>query len=246
MADSAMEHFQGSYHNPAMYVGPMAAAGTMLATLRGGDRNRASAARTMQGAATMIGLMGLGFHGYNILKRPGGLSWNNLFYAAPVGAPGALALAGVLGLGERRMAGSRGPERREDGRILGGVVGASLLVTTAEIALLHFRGAFHNPAMFVPVTIPPAAGAALCLAGLRRPEAARRHRLARALLHLTALLGPVGTAFHAFGVSREMGGWANWRQSLLSGPPMPAPASLTGLALPGLAALREIEGGMDE
>jgi hypothetical protein len=35
-----------------------------------------------------------------------------------------------------------------------------------------------------------------------------------------------------------MGGWRNWRQNVLNGPPLPAPPSFTGLALAGLAALK--------
>ena len=38
-----------------------------------------------------------------------------------------------------------------------------------------------------------------------------------------------------------MGGWRNWSQNVLNGPPMPAPPSFTGLALAGLAALSLIE-----
>jgi LPXTG-motif cell wall-anchored protein len=34
-----------------------------------------------------------------------------------------------------------------------------------------------------------------------------------------------------------MGGWRNWRQNLLAGPPIPAPPAFTGLALAGLGAL---------
>src|SRR5207245_70967 len=54
-------------------------------------------------AACAVGVAGLGFHAYNLLRRPGGLSWGNLFYAAPVGAPAALSLAGLLGLAARRV-----------------------------------------------------------------------------------------------------------------------------------------------
>ena len=38
-----------------------------------------------------------------------------------------------------------------------------------------------------------------------------------------------------------MGGWRNWQQNLLNGPPLPAPPSFTGLALAGLAALGLME-----
>jgi hypothetical protein len=42
-------------------------------------------------------LAGTGFHFWNVLKRPGRLDWQNLFYGAPVGAPMAILLAGLLG-----------------------------------------------------------------------------------------------------------------------------------------------------
>ena len=45
-------------------------------------------------AAAATGLAGLCFHAYNIAKRPGGFSWLNFFYSAPIGAPMAMALAG--------------------------------------------------------------------------------------------------------------------------------------------------------
>ena len=60
-------------------------------------------------------------------------------------------------------------------------------------------------------------------------------------LRLTALVGFLGAGFHVFGVSRNMGGWRNWSQNILNGPPIPAPPSFTGLALAGLAALGLIE-----
>ena len=53
----------------------------------------------------------------------------------------------------------------------------------------------------------------------------------------TAAMGVAGVVFHAYGVSRGMGGWRNWRQNAFAGPPLPAPPSFTGLALAGLAAL---------
>jgi hypothetical protein len=63
-------------------------------------------------------------------------------------------------------------------------------------------------------------------------------RFARWWLRLTAALGLAGAGFHIFGVARNMGGWRNWKQNVLNGPPIPAPPSFTGLALAGLAALR--------
>ena len=58
------------------------------------------------------------------------------------------------------------------------------------------------------------------------------------LRRITAALGFVGVGFHARGVARNQGGWRNWSQNLLNGPPLPAPPSFSALALAGLAALR--------
>ncbi|MGH8325279.1 MAG: hypothetical protein ACRET2_00790, partial [Steroidobacteraceae bacterium] len=64
-------------------------------------------------------------------------------------------------------------------------------------------------------------------------------------LRASAALGIAGVGFHAVGVARNMGGWGNWRQNVLNGPPLPAPPSFTGLALAGLAALGLLEGRAD-
>ncbi len=50
-------------------------------------------------AAGLTGLIGTGFHIFNVLKKPGGFSWQNLFYSAPIGAPAALILSGVSDFG---------------------------------------------------------------------------------------------------------------------------------------------------
>ena len=60
-------------------------------------------------------------------------------------------------------------------------------------------------------------------------------------MRLLAAMGFAGVGFHAYGVSRNMGGWRNWSQNVLNGPPLPAPPSFAGLALAGLAALGLME-----
>ena len=105
--------------------------------------------------------------------------------------------------------------------------------------LLHFRGAFQNPGMFLPVVVPPTAAGLLTTTLFRSGSILRR--AAKLGLKLTALLGFAGVGFHAYGVSRNMGGWRNWSQNILNGPPLPAPPSFTGLALAGLAALSLVE-----
>jgi len=236
VADSAMEHFRGNYNNRAMYVAPAAAAVTMATALSGHAPK--GLATAIFGTSLLIGTTGLGFHAYNIVKRPGGLSWQNVFYAAPYAAPGALALAGLLGLTAGRVHRARHRPRQWQRELATGVawtISASLLVTTSEVWVLHFRGAFHDPFMYLPVTVVPAAAGALAYAGARPKE--RNLTLARGLLNITSLLGLAGTGFHAYGVSRNMGGFRNWSQMLFQGPPLPAPPSFTGLALAGLGAL---------
>lgn len=247
LADSAVEHYRGSFHNRAMYA-PLASATLALGGSLHGAMDRRAASHPMRDAvyalAAVTGVVGLGFHAYNIDKRPGGASWLNLFYAAPIGAPFALTLAGLLGRGaEKARALETSRQTKALGlplqRLLAAVSAAGLMGTVGEAALLHFRGAYHNPAMVLPVSVPPVAAA--LLAAVAVSPSRRAHRLARWWLKLTAFLGFAGVGLHAYGVSRNMGGWRNWSQNLLNGPPLPAPPSFTGLAVAGLAALSLIE-----
>ena len=188
------------------------------------------------GLAAATGLAGFCFHLYNIFKRPSGFSWLSLFY----GAPFALSLAGLLGQWGIRLS---DPDDRpaallgvRAGRAVAAAAASALLGTVGEAGLLHFRGAYHNPAMFLPVSVPPVAAALLGTAAAAPSQAAQT--AARAALWATALLGAAGVGFHIYGVARNMGGWRNWSQNVLNGPPIPALPSFTGLAVIGLAALR--------
>jgi hypothetical protein len=247
LADSAMEHYRGSFSNRAMYT-PLVVSAVSLAVSAHGvlDRSRgAHAARDVSYVlAALTGLIGTAFHLYNVMSRPGRFTFNNLFYGAPLGAPSAILLSGLLGfLAERvRDAGPVEVPRflgLPMGRVTAAVTSIGLLGTAAEAGMLHFRGAYHNPFMFVPVTIPPAAAAVMAEMVLGRP--ARSRAFSRWWLRLTAAIGFAGVGFHAYGVHRNMGGWRNWRQNILNGPPLPAPPSFAGLALAGLAALALME-----
>jgi hypothetical protein len=241
LADSAVEHYRGSFHNKAMYLPLAISAQTLVADLHGisardgGDDLRRKASHQL---AVVNGAAGLGFHLYNIAKRPGGISWLNLFYAAPFGAPAALSLSGLFGLlGERIRAGGPAIRGVMPSRLTAWLTAAGLVGTACEAALMHFRGAYHNPAMAIPVTLPPVAAA--LLAGVTvKPCLATP---ARWSLRLLVAVGFIGSAFHAYGVQRNMGGWRNWSQNLLNGPPLPAPPAFTALATAGLAALDLIE-----
>ena len=247
LCDSALEHYRGSFHNKAM-LAPLAASSlSIVASLHGhadGRRGAHVGRDAVYALAAATGVIGTGFHLYNIGKRPGGVSFLNLFYGAPVGAPMALLLSGLLGFAAERTR-DNPPFATPTvlglpaGRALAALASAGIAGTVGEVGLLHFRGAYHDPAMFLPVTVPPIA--AVLLAGTAIGPARRPRTLTRGWLRFTAFLGIAGVGFHALGVARNMGGWRNWSQNLLNGPPLPAPPSFTGLALAGLAALGLLE-----
>lgn len=247
LIDSAMEHYRGAFKNKAMYTPLATSVLTLLASFHGHKdfAPRAHWVRdTIYVLAGLTGVVGTGFHLYNVGKRPGGFCWQNLFYGAPLGAPAAMSLAGMTGFLAERVR-DNVPGAAPDvlglpaGRVVAALTGAGLVGTAMEAALLHFRGAFHNPAMLLPVTAPPAAAAMLGAAAIGKAD--RPRRLTRLWLQFTALMGVVGVGFHAIGVARNMGGWTNWTQNLQAGPPLPAPPSFTGLALAGLAALALVQ-----
>jgi hypothetical protein len=247
LLDSGIEHYRGMFHDKAMITPLVVSALTLAVSAHGTRDARKSAHRVrdpVYAAAALTGLVGTGFHVYNIGKRPGGFCWQSLFHGSPLGAPAAVALAGLLGYYSERLRESKGGAAPRvfgipAGRALAGLAAAGLVTTSGEAGLLHFRGAYHDPFMFVPVVVPPVAAVLLSETAVTHPR--RPRRLARWWLRLTALAGFLGAGFHVFGVGRGMGGWRNWSQNILNGPPIPAPPGFTGLALAGLAALGLIE-----
>lgn len=241
LADSSVEHYRGAFENPGMYA-PLTIAGATLLVNSGGVEAR-GARNVVHVAAIAVGAAGTAFHIYNLLRREGGLRWINLFYGAPLGAPAALSLAGLIGLAADRVRDidpAQSPKLLglPAGRALAGLTGAGIAATVGEVWLLHFRGAFHNPFMWLPIVLPPVASVVLVQAALVPDKQAP---FARASVGATAVLGVVGVAFHIYGVSRHMGGWYNWSQNVLDGPPIPAPPSFTALAIAGLSSLSLIE-----
>jgi len=236
--DSALEHYRARFSDRVMFAGPamallgIAAAGYIAFRPERANERLPKIALITVGAT---GLIGLGFHSYNILKRPGELSALNLFYGAPAGAPAALTLAGLYGVIAGEMLSGRVNTRLP--RLTAGLIAFSLMGTVAEAGLLHFRGAFQDPAMYAPVTIPPLAAVAIGAAALS-PRAAV---VAEPLLKATAVLGIAGPIFHAYGIHRNMGGWGNWSQMILQGPPLPAPPAFLGIAAAGLGILPLLE-----
>ena len=182
LLDSAVEHYRGSFQNQAMYT-PLVVVGADT----GGQparhrRTSAPGAHRLRDAiyalAAATGLVGTGFHIYNVAQAAGGFSWQNLFYGAPLGAPMAILLSGLLGFccgaRARHRAGTTPRVLRPAGRArAGGADRRRPARHAGEAGLLHFRGAFHNPFMLLPVTVPPVARRA---AGARRRWAAARPR----------------------------------------------------------------------
>lgn len=239
LGDSAIEHYRGAFHNPAM-AAPLAS--SSLSILLDGLRMASTSSApgllhiAVQGAAVATGAAGLGFHTYDLSRRAGSAGFGTFFYGAPIGGPAALILAGALGAAADAMAREDariGPVNLGDGRTVAAVAALGMAGSAAEATFLHFRGAFQNPFMWAPVVVPPLAAASLARDALNGEAS----RATFALLGATALLGLIGAGFHAYGVSRHMGGWRNWQQNLLDGPPIPAPPAFTGLAVAAVGAL---------
>ncbi|HEX2079878.1 MAG TPA: hypothetical protein VHG08_19330 [Longimicrobium sp.] len=243
--DSAAEHYRAGFHNPFMFAGPSAAAITLAAAAKGAaSAGPASPRRAgIFALAALAGCVGTAFHARNLLRRRSLGAVAALLHGAPAGAPLGLSFAGLFGwAGEALLlppGGARTPLPLA--KALAAAAAAGLAGTAAEAGLLHFRGAFASREMYLPVLLPPLA--ALALAGAASRPSPRRLRAARALVGSTAVLGAAGVAFHARGVGRRMGGWRNWRQNLLAGPPLPAPPAFTGMSLAGLAGLILLGGG---
>ncbi len=104
-----------------------------------------------------------------------------------------------------------------------------------EIAVLHYRGAFQNRFMWVPVLSLPAVMAGGVASGLKKDER-RSRELFHPLAWLMTILGTVGTLFHVRGIARQMGGLQNWRYNVVTGPPFLAPLQIALFGLLGLVA----------
>ena len=191
LTDSALEHYRGSFRNKAMFTPLVVSALALAASVHGtaDDRPDVHVARDVVfGLTAVTGLIGTAFHVYNVGSRQGGYSWLNFFYRAPIGAPMAIAISGVLGnMSERLRKTPKGTPPTlyglDAGKALSVFTALSLAGTTGEAWLLHFRGNFQNPFMYTPITIPPASGALLADAALRggapRRTAARAGMIGR-------------------------------------------------------------------
>jgi hypothetical protein len=189
--------------------------------------------------AIFTGIIGFSYHSYyGIFRKPGGIKWllHYLMYGAPLLLPLALSAMGWLAL--MVAAGlSQSPT------VLGVAIPSMLIVfvvivltgSILQAAILHYRGAFNTPAMYLPFTVP----AMTVLTGVWMalgPSSTARLTFA-ALLWVTLLIGFIGFGMHLRGLDRQMGGLYLPLFNLMQGPPQGAPALFVSLAAVGLVAV---------
>lgn len=243
LADALAGHYRSGFVNRAQYVpflsGGLLIACSLIAVAAPGAAWATTALRRAAWLAVATGGVGFLFHHYyGIAKKPGGYKWllHYLMYGAPQLAPPALALMGVLAIiAARGLAGEVSVAGLSLRGALFGAVAVALSGAVLQAGLLHYRGAFNNPAMYLPFAAPALAAGASAWAALA-PHGAALAALA-ILLWLTLLTGFVGLGMHLRGLDRQAGGLYVSLSNLLEGPPAWAPALFSGLAAVGMVAV---------
>jgi hypothetical protein len=190
-------------------------------------------------AGVIAGIIGTGFHHYyGVVEKPGGYRWllHQLMLHAPPLAPLSQAALGALLILAGRMAGGATTAFGIPiSALIIEVCALTIVGAVAQSAILHYRGAYNNPLMYVPVTVPLLAAIALAWQGLA--PSAFGERLAAFALWLTFVSGFVGLGMHIRGIDRQMGGFYMGMANLMQGPPLSAPLVFSGFAAAALAAL---------
>jgi hypothetical protein len=247
--DNLSEHYRGGFRRTLMYVpivaNPVVTAAGALTAATGGRRG-AKAFGLLSVAQTAIALVGFVEHQRAILKKPGGNEPRqllfNAWYGPPVAAPLQYLGLGLMGVMATVPHSVAAPVLRHIpvNRLMRAFTALNIPPLWGEIGYLHARGAFQNPAQWLPVVSLPVAAAASAVAATSDSPTARSAAVAAS--GWTAALGAAGTGFHLYGLHRRYGGYSrgsflfNW----LNGPPAPAPLQMIGLGLAGLAAERAV------
>ncbi len=245
--DNLSEHYRGGFRRRLMYVpivaGPLVAAAGVVTAVTGG-RHGGRTFGVLSAAQTGIALIGFVKHQRAILKKPGADEPRGFlfhaWYGPPVAAPLQYLGLGLMGLMSTVSHPVAAPllARVPVNRLMRVFTALNIPPLWGEIGYLHARGAFQNPAQWIPVVTLPVAGAVSALAAASGSDRARTAAMAASAW--TTLLGVAGTGFHLYGLHRRYGGYDrrsflfNW----LNGPPAPAPLQMVGLGLIGLAAER--------
>jgi hypothetical protein len=189
--------------------------------------------------AVVSGVIGFGFHHYyGMAKKPGGYRWwlHYLMYGAPMMAPLGLTAVGALALiAARGLAGEAHVAGVEIRLLLLGLVATALAGAILQASILHYRGAFNNPAMYGPLIAPLLA--IIASAWMIIAPSSPAVSVLAGLLWLTFFTGFVGLGMHLRGLGRQMGGLYVTVFNWLEGPPVFAPALFAGFAGVGLVAV---------
>lgn len=240
IAEAFVGHYRRGFGMRAQYA-PLVSGGLLvvtaiLAALKPEASEANMALQATGWLAVVGGLVGFGFHHYyGLAKKPGGYKWllHHLMYSAPPLAPLALTITGVLSLiAARGLAhqSSIGSISLRTALLI--LIAVSLAGATLQATLLHYRGAFNNPIMFAPLTVPVLA-ILLAIWMIVSANVVVVSVFAIALW-LTFLMGFIGWGMHLRGFGRQMGGLFVTLFNLLEGPAVTAPALFTAFAAVGL------------
>ena len=247
--DNLTEHYRGSFRRRLMWVPVIANPVVAFVALASASSSAGRWRRLFLAASAaqvVVSIVGFVEHLRGIRRRPGRGRHGFLFnawYGPPLFAPLQYLGFGLLGLLATLPHRTLAPLLRVLSlqRLLRLFTALNVPPLWAEIAYFHARGAYQDPFQWVPVVTLPAVAAASGTAVVSDGAgAARAHRVGtKAVLGL----GVIGTGFHMVGLARRHHGLDrrallfNW----LSGPPVPAPVQLIGLALAALAAEKQRE-----
>jgi hypothetical protein len=245
MPDAFVGHYRSGFTLRAQYVpfivGVLLALSAVVAAVAPHAPVVTHIAVIAGSLALASGVVGAGYHHwYGITTKPGGYHWllHHLMHHAPPLAPLALATAGALevlaALGTSGSDHLWGISLRA---LAVTVVGVTLVGAAIQAALLHYRGAYNNVAMYIPVVVlPVAAGAAfLNAAASDNPTV---HFIAALLLWIAFASGFLGAGMHLRGMDRQMGGLYMGVAAILDAPPAGAPLFIAALSASGLVAMQ--------
>src|SRR5438128_2134985 len=240
--EAFLGHYRSGFSLKAQYAPlltatllTIAAAASLVAPGRSGTALQAAG---WIGVAT--GVIGLGYHHYyGVVEKPGGYNWllHQLMHHAPPLAPLSQAALGALLICAGRLTNGTSSVFGLPIRIwIVEVCAVTILGAVAQSAILHYRGAYNNVLMYIPVTVPLAAAVALAWQGI--VPSPLGSNIAVFTLWLTFLSGFVGVGMHIRGIDRQMGGFYLGRANLMQGPPLSAPIVFSGFAGAALAVLQ--------
>jgi hypothetical protein len=240
LSDAFLGHYRSGFAVRMQYspfaVGLALAAALLLAMVSPhGDWTRV-ALRVAGWTAIALSIVGVGFHYYyGIVEKPGGYRWllHHLMYHAPLLAPLGLTVAGAMALiADASLGGTAVLGLVSPAAATALVLAVALIGFMLQVAVYHYRGAFKNPAMYVPLVI--SVGAAVSAAWSVWSPSGAAARVYEVALWIVFLLGFFGWGWHLRGLDRMMGGLYVALPNILEGPPPTAPLLFSVLAAQGL------------